>query len=73
MKFTLINTDKTVRLSSLIESGDVSDSNVIVIYDTDGSFITKGNWFQDNILWFADRFGMSSKAGTGNTVSFKLV
>lgn len=73
MKFTLINTGKATKLASLIKSGDIKDHHVINIYDTTGQFITKGNWFQDNILNWGSFTGIATKAGTGNTVSFKLI
>ena len=43
--FQHINTGRTVRLSSLIKSGDISDKNIIQIYDAEGKFITRGNWY----------------------------
>lgn len=67
-----INTGKAVKLSDLIKSGDITDRNIIQIFDTNGAFITRGNWFQDNILGWGDFWGMASKGGTGLTVSFRL-
>ena len=70
--FKHINTGRIVRLSSLIKSGDISDKSIIQIYDTEGKFITRGNWYQDNVLGWCDRFGKATKGGTGLTVKFQF-
>lgn len=70
--FKYINTGRTVKLSSLIKCSDITDKSIIQIYDAEGKFITKGNWYQDNVLGWSDHFGKASKAGTGLTVKFQL-
>ena len=73
MKFNYINTGKVVRFSGLIQSGDITDRNIIEICDTIGEFVTRGNWYQDNVLAWGSFTGVASKAGTGLTVKFQLV
>lgn len=51
---------KTYKLSSLIMSQTITDDDTIEIYDTLGNFITRGNWFQDQILDFGAFFGFVS-------------
>lgn len=68
-----INTDTVVRLRSLIVSGDINDKTSIAIYDADGKFVCRGKWYQDQVLDNGERFGKAHKAGTGNTVSFRLI
>ena len=70
--YTHINSRKAVRLATLIKSGEIGDRDIIQIFNADGRFVTKGNWFQDNILEMSHFFGFATKAGTGLTVSFKL-
>ena len=72
-KYAHINTGRPVRLESLIVSTDLRRSDIIQILNANGEFVTKGNWFQDNILAWGDFWGTATKAGTGNTVSFKLL
>ena len=67
-----LNTGRTVRLASLIMSSDILDEHIINIFDQDGRFITKGNWYQDNVLAYTSRFGTAQKVGTGNAISFRL-
>lgn len=67
-----INTGRIVKLSSLIKSGDITDDSIIQIFDKAGTFVTRGNWYQDNVLDQAERWGRASKAGTGHTVKFQL-
>ena len=62
-----------VKLSALIMSEVISDKTIIRIYDSDGSFLAKGNWFQDQILNYSDRFGQATKPGTGLSINFRLV
>ena len=69
---TIINSGKPVKMSSLIQSGEVGDRNVIEVYDTLGNFVTRGNWYQDNVLSWGGFWGIASKAGTGLTVKFQL-
>lgn len=71
--YKFVNTGIKAKLSSIIMSGDVRDENLIQIFDTMGNFITKGNWFQDNILSWGDFYGVARKGGTGRTISFNLV
>lgn len=70
--FTYINTGRVINLQALVMSEDIHDKSIIQVFDHEGKFLTKGNWFQDNVLAYADRFGIASKAGTGLTVSFRL-
>ena len=61
------------KLSSLIQSGVITDSSVIAIFDAEGEFIAKGPWYTDKILDYCERWGRVSKPGTGRTVSFRLI
>ena len=67
-----INTGKVAKLSDVVMSGDVGDRDIVKVYDAEGKFITKGNWFQDHVLDWAGFYGIASKAGSGLTVSFQL-
>lgn len=60
------------KLSDLIMSEEVSDRSIIHIYDTDGKFLAKGHWFQDQILDYAGRTGQATKPGTGLSINFRL-
>lgn len=71
-KYEFLNTGKAVKLESLVKSEDITDEYVIQIFDQNGQFITKGNWFQDNILEYTNAVGIATKSGTGHTVSFKI-
>lgn len=64
-------TSKT-QLSDLIMSEEVSDRTIIRIYDAEGKFLAKGNWFQDQILDYAGRTGQATKPGTGLSINFRL-
>lgn len=35
----------------------ITDDDTIEIYDTLGNFVTRGNWYQDQILDFGGFFG----------------
>lgn len=70
---TLINTDKVCSLQELIMSDETNDKTQIAIYDTEGKFICRGEWFTDKVLNYAERFGKAHKAGTGHTVMFRLI
>jgi hypothetical protein len=61
------------KLSSLIQSGAVTDSSIIAIFDAEGEFIAKGPWYTDKILDYCERWGRWHKGGTGRTVSFRLI
>ena len=69
---TYINTGKPVRLRTLIVSGDIDDKTVISIYDAQGKFVCRGEWYRDRVLDFGEMFGIAKKAGTGHSVSFRL-
>lgn len=71
-QFKYINTGEVVKLSDLIESEDIDDRSIIKVYNADGKFVTKGNWFQDHILDWVGSYGTAKKAGVGLTVSFHL-
>ena len=68
-----INTGKPVCLKTLICSGDINDRTMIRIFDCVGSFLTRGNWYQDQILEHIDRIGVAKRPGTGITVNFSLL
>lgn len=68
-----INTGKPVELKTLISSGDINDRTMIQIFDIAGSFLARGNWYQDQILEHIDRIGVAKRPGTGITVNFKLL
>lgn len=68
-----INTGTPVRLKTLIVSGDVQDDTKITIFNKDGAFLTAGNWYQDQVLNYIDKVGIAKKAGTGLTVSFRIL
>ncbi len=68
-----INTGKPVELKTLISSGDINDRTMIQIFDCVGSFLVRGNWYQDQILERIDRIGVAKRPGTGITVNFELL
>lgn len=63
---------RMTKLSSVILNGQVRDEDIVKVYDKDGVFITKGNWYQDNILDRCDFFGEVSRMGD-HTVKFQLI
>lgn len=67
-----INTGTPVRLKTLIVSGDITDKTVIQIFSSSGSFLARGNWYQDQVLEYIDRLGVAKRPGTGITVNFRL-
>lgn len=48
---------KIYKLSSLVMNDTITDDDTIEIYDTLGNFVTRGNWYQDQILAFGGFFG----------------
>lgn len=68
-----LNTGNAVTMGALIQSSDIGDKEIIQIFDKDGTFLTKGNWFQDNVLEYTQAMGIATKPGTGLTVNFRLV
>ncbi len=48
---------KIYKLSSLVMNDTITDDDTIEIYDTLGNFVTRGNWYQDQILNFGGFFG----------------
>ena len=70
--YNYINTGNTIKLKALMVSSDITDKTIIHVDDHEGKFLTKGNWFQDNVEDYADRFGVATKPGTGLTVNFQL-
>ena len=44
------------KLSSLIQSGVITDSSVIAIFDAEGEFVAKGPWYADKILNYCERW-----------------
>lgn len=60
------------KLSSVILNRQVRDEDIVRVYDKDGAFITKGNWYQDNILDWCEFFGEVSRMGN-RTVKFQLI
>lgn len=74
-KYDYLNTGNVIKLETLVKSTDVTDETIIQIFDNDGNFVTKGNWFQDNILEYAavkGVKGVANKPGTGHTVNFRM-
>jgi hypothetical protein len=71
-KYKYINTGKIIKLGELITSGDIGDKNMVEVFNKDGKFICRGNWFQDQILDFINETGAATKAGTGLTVKFRF-
>ena len=71
--FKYLNTNKTVALGDLIKSEDVTDKTIIQVFDAEGKFMTKGNWYQDNLLEYSEAKGIARKPGTGLTVNFRLI
>ena len=71
--FKYLNTNKKVALGDLIKSEDVTDQTIIQVFDTEGKFLTKGNWYQDSVLEYSEAKGIASKPGTGLTVNFRLI
>lgn len=72
-KYNYLNTGSIIKLQTLIHSGEAEDKNIIQIFDESGVFVTKGNWFQDNILEYTEAKGIATKPGTGLTINFKMV
>lgn len=71
-KYEYINSGSIIKLQTLIQCGEVEDKNIIQVFDETGVFVTKGNWFQDNVLEYGQCKGIATKAGTGLTVNFKM-
>lgn len=67
-----VNTGATIRLSELVTSEDVSDDTIINIFESDGSFVARGHWYDDRILNQCHRMGTAHRAGTGLSISFNL-
>ena len=63
---------RMTKLSSVILNGRARDEDIVRVYDKDGVFITKGNWYHDNILDWCDFFGEVSRMGD-RTVKFQLI
>ncbi len=70
--YRCINTGKPVTLRDLVFSGDVDGTEIIHVYDPDGKFLVKGEWYGDWILPYTERKGVVTKAGTGKSLSFRL-
>lgn len=68
---TLFN-ENNIRLSTLIKSGQINDSNIIQIFDRFGNFLVRGAWYEDSVLEYTERFGTARKPGTGLTINFRL-
>ena len=71
--YKYINTGKPATLRDLVFSGDVDGTEIIHVYDPDGKFLVKGEWFGDWILPYTEREGLVTKAGTGKSLSFRLL
>ena len=67
-----VNTGRTIKMSELMVSSDITDQSIITIFDADGKFLVEGNWFEDKILAYADCQGIARKIGSGLGVSFNL-
>jgi hypothetical protein len=71
---SVFDSEKTTRLDSLLlESNEINDKTMISIYDTDGSFLVRGHWYEDKVLTYSKCFGKAHKAGTGRSVMFRLI
>ena len=71
---SVIDSEKITRLDSLLlESDAVNDKTLISIYDTDGSFLVRGHWYEDKVLTYSKCFGKAHKAGTGRSVMLRLI
>ena len=71
-EYKYINTGKVVTLGKLIISGDIEDKSRVEVFRADGTFVCRGNWYQDQVLNFTERKGTATKAGTGLTVQFRF-
>lgn len=67
------NKCKVVKLSTLICNGKIRDESIIQIYDANGCFITRGHWYQDNILNWGEHRGIAHRMGAGFSISFNLI
>ena len=67
-----INSTETIRLQHLIVSGEISDETIIDLFDKNGKQVTRGKWYEDNILNYSRSFGKAYKAGTGLTIKFVI-
>lgn len=70
--YKYLNTGRIVTMEALIQSGEIGDKETVQIFRKDGTFITKGSWFKDNILSYTQATGIATKPGTGLTVNFRL-
>lgn len=71
-KFEYINTGRAAHLGDLLLSGDITDSSEINVFGPDGDLLTRGRWYEDNVLAYANVLGVARKVGSGLTVSFNL-
>lgn len=69
----MIGSGELIKLASLIQSEEINDKSQIAVYDKEGKFLARGAWYEDKILEFTERFGKAYKAGTGRTVTFRLI
>ena len=67
-----VNTGRPIKMTELLTSSDITDQSIITIFDKDGKFLAKGNWYEDKILAYADRRGIARKVGSGLGISFNL-
>lgn len=72
MKGPFVNSGRSVRLSSLILSGELDDNALICVYDAEGKFLGRGGWFSDFVLRWYDRYGVAVKPGTGRSINFRF-
>lgn len=54
---TSIKSGDTVKLETLIRSGQVNDKTWITVYDKDQKFRARGHWFEDKVLEQGEKFG----------------
>lgn len=52
-----IKSGDTVKLETLIRSGQINDKTWITIYDKDKKFVLRGHWFEDRMLEQCEKFG----------------
>lgn len=67
------NSGKRTRLSALIKDGSITDETTIKVYNSQtGRCLAAGNWFQDWVLDYSEKFGHANSVGGGAIVRFWL-
>lgn len=60
---TLKEYSNVTKLSKLVCSGLIRDDDIIEVYDMFGTLVARGNWYQDNLLKWADFYGKETHKG----------